>query len=75
MEVYTYSKARQNFALLLQKAVQEGVVHIKRKDGQVFILKPVKTAHAKKSPFNFKGLNLKITKEEILDSIHEARRG
>ena len=36
MVVYTYSEARQNFASVLDKAVQEGEVRVKRKDGQVF---------------------------------------
>jgi hypothetical protein len=38
--VYTYSEARQNLASLLEKAAKEGEVRIKRKDGQIFVVKP-----------------------------------
>jgi prevent-host-death family protein len=40
MIVYTYSEARQNLASLLDRAAQEGEVRIKRRDGQVFVVKP-----------------------------------
>jgi len=39
MIVYTYSEARQNLASLLEQAAKEGEVRIKRKDGQVFVVK------------------------------------
>ena len=39
MIVYTYSEARQSLATLLDKAAQEGEVRIKRKDGQVFVIR------------------------------------
>ncbi|MGH8592317.1 MAG: hypothetical protein ACREV3_00210 [Gammaproteobacteria bacterium] len=37
MKVYTYSEARQRFATILECAVREGAVGIRRKDGQVFV--------------------------------------
>jgi len=40
MNVYTYTEARQKLATLLDKALQEGEVLIRRKDGQVFVVKP-----------------------------------
>ena len=43
MVVYTYSEARQNFAALLDKAAQEGEVRVTRKDGQVFVIRPVES--------------------------------
>jgi PHD/YefM family antitoxin component YafN of YafNO toxin-antitoxin module len=39
MNVYTYTEARQNLASLLDQAAREGEVRIKRKDGQVFVIK------------------------------------
>ncbi len=40
MVVYTYSEARQKLASLLDQVLLEGEVRIKRRDGQVFIIKP-----------------------------------
>ena len=71
MNTYTYSQARQNFALLLNKAKKEGKVLIKRRDGSIFELKPVSE---NKSPLDVKGINLEINKEEILDILKEVRR-
>ena len=38
--MYTYSEARQKLATLLEQAVKEGEVKIKRKDGQTFVIRP-----------------------------------
>jgi hypothetical protein len=40
MTVYTYSDARQIFASLLEQALREGEVRIRRKDGRMFVLRP-----------------------------------
>ncbi len=37
--IYTCTEARQNLASLLDQAVQEGEVRVKRKDGQTFVIK------------------------------------
>lgn len=71
MNVYTYSEARQNLATLLETALQEGEVLIRRKDGQVFALKPV---DENDSPLNVEGIALGLTSEEVLQFIHEGRR-
>jgi hypothetical protein len=71
MMIYTYSEARQNLASLLEKAAQEGEVRIKRKDGQVFVIKP-QTAEG--SPLDIDGVELGITTTEILEAIQEGRR-
>ncbi|MEW6381639.1 MAG: type II toxin-antitoxin system Phd/YefM family antitoxin [bacterium] len=71
MTVYTYSKARQNLASLLEKADQEGEVRIQRKDGRVFILRPEKT---ERSPLDVEGINLGISTDEIIRFISEGRR-
>jgi hypothetical protein len=71
MVVYTYSEARQNFASVLDKAVQEGEVRVKRKDGQVFVIRLVTPND---SPLNVEGIDLGLTAEEILEFIQEGRR-
>lgn len=71
MNTYTYSQARQNLALILEKAKSEGSVLIKRKDGIVFELKQIKND---KSPLDVEGIDIKITKNEILDTIKEIRQ-
>jgi hypothetical protein len=69
--VYTYSEARQRLASLLDKATEEGEVRIKRKDGQVFVVRPeVKTD----SPLDVEGVDLGITSSEIIQFIQEGRR-
>jgi PHD/YefM family antitoxin component YafN of YafNO toxin-antitoxin module len=68
--VYTYSDARQNLASVLEKAVKEGEVKIKRKDGQVFVIKPERKTS---SPLAVEGVDVDITGEEILEFIREGR--
>jgi PHD/YefM family antitoxin component YafN of YafNO toxin-antitoxin module len=58
MIVFTYSEARQNFATVLDKAAQEGEVRIKRKDGQMFVIRP---APREDSPLNVPGVDLGLT--------------
>ncbi|GBD88764.1 hypothetical protein BMS3Abin03_02705 [bacterium BMS3Abin03] len=70
MNTFTYSEARQKLALLLDKAKKEGKVLIKRKDGTIFELRPVRT---KKSYLNVKGVDLNIDKDEIIDILREVR--
>jgi hypothetical protein len=72
MTVYTYSQARQNFASLLDKASAEGEVLIKRKDGQIFSMKPEKS---KKSPLSVKGIRPFINTKELVEVIREQRSG
>lgn len=71
MIVYTYSEARQNLASLLDKAAQEGEVRIKRKDGQVFVIKPQPRTL---SLLEVEWIDLGLTTKEILRFIQEGRR-
>ncbi len=71
MNVYTFSEARQKLAALLDQAAKEGEVRIKRRDGQVFIIKP---QTRRGSPLDVAGLDLNLTLPEILQSIQEGRR-
>lgn len=69
--VYTYSEARQNLASLLEKAIREGEVRVRRKDGQIFVITPEETGG---SPLDVKGIELDLTQEEIVEFIHEGRK-
>ncbi len=62
MNVYTYSEARQRLASLLEQAAREGEVRIKRRDGQVFVVRP---EARKSSPLDVEGVDLGISAAEI----------
>jgi len=70
MTEYTYSEARQNFASLLEQARREGEVMVKRKDGSVFVIKPVT---GNNSPFDVPGMDTDLTREEIVSFVRETR--
>ena len=71
MNTYTFTEAREKLASLLDQAARVGEVRIKRRDGQVFVIKPQKRLD---SPLNVRGLDLDLTRDEILASIEEGRR-
>jgi hypothetical protein len=68
--VYTYSDARQNLASVLERAVKEGEVRIKRKDGQVFVIKPEQVLG---SPLAVDGVETDLSADEIVGFIREGR--
>ncbi len=68
--VYTYSEARQNLASILEKVMRDGIVRIKRKDGQLFVISPEITH---KSPFDIDGIDVDLTSEEIVAFVRESR--
>ncbi len=70
MREYSFTEARQNFASILNEAKNQGVVCIKKRDGEAFFIKPAKS---NKSPLDIEGVNLEITKSEIVDAIRECR--
>jgi len=69
--VYTYTEARQNLASLLDRAVREGEVRVRRRDGQTFVIKP---EQAVGSPLDVEGVDLDITAVEIVQFVRESRR-
>lgn len=71
MTIYTYSEARQNFASVLDKANKVGEVLIKRKDGTIFVIKPVTKND---SPLDVPGIDISLSREEIVDLLHEVRQ-
>jgi len=70
MREYSFTEARQNFASILDEAKSEGVVCIKKRDGESFYIKP---ASIKKSPLDVTGVDLGLSSEEIVASIKECR--
>jgi hypothetical protein len=71
MRMYTYSEARRKLASLLEQAMQEGEVKIKRRDGQTFVIRPETRVG---SPLDVEGIDLGITTAEIVQFIQEGRR-
>lgn len=70
MKVYTYSQARQKLARLLDEARLEGEVCIKKRDGQMFILKPMKEQG---SPLDIEGVDLDLSLDELTYAVRESR--
>ena len=70
MKVYTYSQARQKLAKLLNEARLEGEVGIKRRDGQTFILRPVKEQG---SPLDIEGVDLDLNLDDLTEAVRESR--
>ena len=70
MKEYSFTEARQHFASILDEAKKEGIVCVKKRDGEAFYIKP---AISKKSPLDVKGVDLGMTATEILDAIRESR--
>jgi antitoxin (DNA-binding transcriptional repressor) of toxin-antitoxin stability system len=71
MRVYSYSEARQQFAELLNRASREGEVEIRRRDGQVFLVRP---ATRRGSPLDVPGIDAGLSRAEIVDLVRESRR-
>ncbi len=71
MRVYTYTEARQNLASVLDQVAQDGEVRVKRRDGQVFVIRP---EPSEKSPLEIDGIDLEISTKEIMDFIEEGRK-
>jgi len=69
--IYSMTEARQKLASLLEQAARNGEVRIKRRDGQVFVIRPQKRQG---SPLDIEGVQLNLSRDEILESIAESRR-
>ena len=70
MREFSFTEARQHFASILDEAKKEGVVCVKKRDGDVFYIKP---ATLKSSPLDVEGIDLGISSSEIVDIIREGR--
>jgi len=71
MKVYSYSEARQQFAEVLNRARREGEVEIRRRDGQVFVLRPRARAG---SPLDVPAVSTDLSRNEIVRLVRESRR-
>jgi len=71
MKEFTYSEARQRLAALLERARREGAVRIRRKDGQVFVLRPESPAG---SPLDVPAIGARLSREDILGAVREGHR-
>ena len=74
MRIYNYSEARQNFATVLNIALEEEVI-ITRRDGSKFkLISMNKNKGESISPLeNIKGIKTSITMDEILEAIKRGR--
>ncbi len=70
MKIYTYSKAREKLADILEESKNEEIV-IRRRKGDMFSIAP--KSPSRRSPFDVPGLSKKITRKEILEAIRESR--
>jgi len=70
MTTYTFSEARQKLSSVLEKARTQGEVLIKRKDGSIFVVKPMSS---KRSPLDVAGINTNLSAKEIVDIVREIR--
>ncbi len=70
MKIYTYSKAREKLADILEESKNEEVI-IRRRKGDLFCIVP--KSPNRRSPFDVAGLRKKITRKEILEAIRESR--
>lgn len=71
MMIYTSTEVQKQFSALLKKALSEGQVMFKTRDGQIFVIRP--ETPARKSPFEIRSIKLPITRMDILEAIHEGR--
>ncbi len=69
MRVFTYTEARQHFAMLLNTAREEEVL-IKRRNGETFSLRYKTTAE---SPFDVPGIKTRAATRDILNAVKESR--
>jgi PHD/YefM family antitoxin component YafN of YafNO toxin-antitoxin module len=75
MRIYNYSEARQKFSTVLNTALKEEVI-IMRRDGSKFKLISINENKKElKSPLeNIKGIKTNITMDEILEAIKRGRK-
>jgi len=70
MKIYTYSKAREKLADILEESKSEEVV-IRRRKGDLYSIVP--KSSPRRSPFDVAGLQKDLSRKEILEAIRESR--
>lgn len=71
MIVYSYAEVRERFSAVLDRALSEGQVKFRNRDGRMFVIRPERAMKA--SPFDVRSVNLPILKSDILEAIRESR--
>jgi len=71
VKIYTYSEAREKLASILEESKTEEV-YIRRRKGDMFAIVP-ESGRPRRSPFDVPGLGKKVSRQEILEAIREAR--
>lgn len=72
--MYTTSQVQQQLPDLLKKALLEGQIRFKNRDGQVFVIQPVTASKtSNKSPLDVPSIKLPITTNDILLAVRESR--
>jgi antitoxin Phd len=67
---FTVTETIQNLAAVLVQAEQDGEVLITKRGGKKFVLRPMKND---KSPLDVPGIDIGMTRQEIVDVIREER--
>jgi len=70
MTTFTDEQVRRELAAVLDAARQQGEVRIKTSDGQEYAVRPVSSV---KSPFDIPGMDLGLSREEIVTFVREGR--
>jgi prevent-host-death family protein len=71
MRSYSYSEARGNFATVLDEAERDGAVEIRRRDGRVFRISPLRKSRG--SPLDVKGVKLGVSAADLTAIVREGR--
>jgi len=72
--IYTTSQVQKQLPDLLQKALLEGQIQFKTRDGQVFVIRPMAFGKASNmSPLDVRSIKLPITTNDILQAVRESR--
>ncbi len=69
MTVFTFEEAEGKLNAILEKATLEGEVGIKGQEGRRFVLKP----DLRRSPLEVEGVDVDISREEIVSIVRESR--
>jgi antitoxin (DNA-binding transcriptional repressor) of toxin-antitoxin stability system len=71
MKSYSDSEARGNFATVLDEAERDGAVEVRRRDGTVFRILPLRKS--KVSPLDVKGVKLEVSADDLVAMVREGR--
>jgi antitoxin Phd len=71
MKSYSYSEARGNFSTVLDEAERDVAVEIRRRDGSVFRILPLRKS--KVSPLDVKGVKLRLSSADLVAIVRESR--